>query len=213
MFSFLFRVIGALFAAAVAGFGVVFIAALSMDAPAMQERAGCVTFFMLAGGIVGFVWMYRRLGSGKWEERRVKGQIRKLQAQAVSRNIGPRATLVADVLGGGSYATGMLRISWNGSGTTVDAAQGGVWQTVFTGRFHPEVAGQEVPGGIRPTFPFSKNPRLQKEYSVETKRVGHQPARWEVLGYIPGEWEEELNRLWETAKEARLEGEKGRFGL
>jgi hypothetical protein len=34
-----------------------------------------------------------------------------------------------------------------------------------------------------------------------------------VLAYIPGDWEEELSRLWETAKQAKHEGEKERFGL
>jgi hypothetical protein len=46
-----------------------------------------------------------------------------------------------------------------------------------------------------------------------TRRAGHEPAWWAVLAYIPGDWEEEFNRLWEAAREAQSEQQKDRFGL
>jgi hypothetical protein len=210
MFYFLFRLLGALVAAAVAIFGVS-IVAVSAGVPA-KEQAGWMVLTMLAAALVAFVWMFRRLGSGRWRQRHVEAQIGKLRRQAVRRNIGPQATLVATVLGGGSYATATLRASWNGDAASVDATEGGAWRTVFSGRFHPEVAGQVVPGGIRPN-PIEYKSKRRDRFLISTRRVGHEPAWWEVLAYAPGDWEEELSRLWEAAKQAKHEGEKARFGI
>jgi len=195
MFYFLFRIIGGLVAAAVAFFGVlIVIASASQGAPP----------------------------EGKWRQRHESAQIGKLKRQAVRRNIGPQATLVASVLGEGSYATATLRASWNAGSISVDAAEGGAWRTVFSARFHSEVQGQEVPGGIRLNPGFRRtlggvHPDPWKSrrdlFLISARRVGHEPAWWEVQAYIPGEWEEELSRLWEAAKEAKHEREKDRFGL
>ena len=210
MFYFLFRLLGALVAAAVACFGVMAVS-VSAGVPT-KERAGWIVLAMLVASLAAFVWMFRRLGSGKWQQRHDEAQIRKLRRQAVRRNIGPQATLVANVLGGGSYATATLRASSNGDGASVEAAEGGAWRTVFSGRFRPEVEGQVVPSGIRPNPIQPKSPRKDR-FLISTRRVGHEPARWEVLAYIPGDWEEELGRLWEAAKQAKHEGEKARFGI
>jgi hypothetical protein len=210
MFYFLFRLLGASVAAFVASFSVLLIASLAgID---VKEHPGAVSLVMIIGMLVAFVWMFRRLGSGKWRQRHDEAQIAKLRRQAVRRNIGPHATVVATVLGGGSYATATLRVSSIGDGASVEAAGEGVWRTVFAGRFHPEVAGQVVPKGIRE----NRSP-FKTEYSdqqlISTRTVGHQPAWWEVTAYIPGVWEEELDRLLDEAKQARHEQEKTRFGV
>lgn len=205
MFYFLFRLLGASAAAAVAVFGV---AAVAVGA-GVPPDSGWSSLALLASALGAFVWMFRRLGSGRWKQRHDQAQIRKLKRQATERNIGPRATLVATVLGGGSYATATLRATWNGDGASVDTAEGGAWRTVFSGLFHPEVVGQEVPSGIRPNPLTSR----KESFLISTRRVGHEPAWWEVLAYIPGDWEEELSGLWEAAKQAKHEREKDRFGI
>src|SRR5262245_33799249 len=98
MFYFLFRIIGGLVAAAVAFFGVLIVfAGASQGAP--PEGAGAVWMVLatLAAALVAFVWMFRRLGRGKWRQRHESAQIEKLKRQAVRREIGPEATLVAHV--------------------------------------------------------------------------------------------------------------------
>jgi len=210
MFYFLFRLIGALIAAAVASCGVLIVGAVSLDDDSSPALWAVLVILMFAAAAVAFLWMFRRLGSGKWAQRHAESQIRALKARAVRRAIGSEATLVSTVLGGGSYATGTLRASWDGvDSVSVDAAEGGVWRTVFAGRFHPEVPGQVVPSRIstQPTW------HDKKHLSISTSRVGHKAAWWEVQAYIPGDWEEELHRLWEAAKEAKHEQEKDRFGL
>lgn len=219
MFFFLFRVLGALVAAAIAGFVVLVIGAVS--APSSPEWAVGTAVVMLIASTVAFVWGFRRLGlwrrpetgeekrSGFWGRWREKRQIQKLKEQAVRREIGPEATRVARVLGGGSYATPTLRASWDERNrmASVDVAADGAWRTVFAGVYHPEVAGQVVPSTIRPST-------LDKDrYSVSTTRVGYERAWWEVVAYIPGEWEEDLHRLWKESKQVEHEQEKDRFGL
>lgn len=208
MFYSLFRLLGALAVAAVVGFGVFVIGAVSVGNKPTELHACGVALVAFAAAVVAFVWMFRRMGTGKLAQWRAESQIRELKAQAVKREIGPEATLVAIVLGGGSYVTTTLRASWDGrDSASVDAVVEGAWRTVFTGRFHPEVPGQVVPSTIRPSV-------VDKDsYSVSTTRAGYKPARWEVLAYIPGDWEEELHRLWEAAKQAQHEREKDRFGL
>lgn len=210
MFYFLFRLLSALIAAAVASFGVM-VVSVSAGVPT-KERAGWIVLAMLVASLAAFVWMFRRLGSGKWRQWHDKAQIDKLKRQAVRRNIGPHATLVATVLGGGSYATATLRASSKGDGASVEAAEGGAWRTVFSGRFHPEVEGQVVPSGLRPNLSPFKTKRSD-QVLISTRKVGHEPAWWEVLAYVPGDWEEELSRLLEAAKQAKHEREKERFGI
>jgi hypothetical protein len=209
MFFLLLRILGALVAAAVAAFGVFVLGALSSGDQSSGAWVAWTSLGMLVASSVAFVWMFRRLGRGKLAQWRVESQIASRRAQAVRRDISPRARLVALVLGGGSHATATLRAAWDDSRNlvSVDAAEEGAWRTVFTARFHPEVAGQVVPGEIRPHL-------IHKDRSsISTRRVAHESAWWEVLAYLPGDWEEELNRLWEAAKEARTEQEKDRFGL
>jgi hypothetical protein len=98
----------------------------------------------------------------------------------------------------------------------VDAVVAGAWRTVFVGRFHPEVAGQEVASGIRSNPRFRQDSvglRRRDRFLISTKRVGHEPAWWEVQAYVPGDWEEELERLSEEAERVKHEREKDRFGL
>ncbi len=217
MFYFLFRLLGGLVAAAVAFFGVLVVAAAAFRG-ARPEGAGAAWLVLatLAAALVAFVWMFRRLGRGKWADWHARGQIEKLKRQATRRNIAPHATLVASALGGGTYATATLRASLSGDNVQVDAAEGGAWRTVFSGRYHAEVQGQVVAGGIHENPNYVKVPKAFPQtdrYVISTKRVGHQPAWWEVLAYIPGTWEEELDRLLDAAKQAKLAGEKDRFGL
>jgi hypothetical protein len=205
---FLFRLLGALAAAAVAFFAALVVSVL-LDNVLPEGGEGCLVLVAMLGA---GVWAYRRIGAGKLSQQQAERQIRKLKEQAAKRAIAPRAFKVASVLGGGSYATGTLRISGNPtlSVEIPENTEGGAWRTVFTAQWQSEVAGQVVPYGIRP------DPDKDDRYPVHkvlTRREGHQPAHWEVLAYIPGEWEDELNRLWETAKEAGHEREKSRFGL
>jgi len=217
MFYFLFRLLGASVAAVVAFFGVLVVAAAALrGAPPEGAGAAWMVLATLAAALVAFVWMFRRLGRGKWAEWHARGQIEKLKRQATRRNIAPHATLVASVLGGGTYTTATLRASLSADNVQVDAAEGGTWRTVFSARFHGEVQGQIVPGGIHENPNYVKVPKAfpQKDrYVISTKRVGHEAAWWEVLAYIPGDWEEELDRLLDAAKQAKLEREKDRFGL
>jgi uncharacterized membrane protein len=168
---------------------------------------GCWVVLTFAVTIGVFAWTSRRLSRGRWARPHVEREIRKLKEQAVERQIAPRAKRTARVLGGGSYATGTLRISSTADTLSIDVAEGGAWRTVFSARFHPEVPGQVVPDRIR------EHPTLEKQQEVLTKRVGHVPAWWEVFAYIPGDWEEELSRLWKAAEQAEHEQEKDRFGL
>ncbi len=209
MFYFLFRFIGGLIAAAVIFFVVMAFGVIALGDDPSPALSGVLVLGSLVVAVFVFVRAFRRLGTGRLAKWREESQIRKLKAQAVSREIGRQATLVADVLGGGSYATATLRASWDERLDTasVDAVVQGAWCTVFTGRFHSAVAGQVVPSTISPSL-------LDKgSYSVSTRRVGHEPAHWEVLAYIPGDWEEELERLSEEAKQMKHEREKDRFGL
>lgn len=168
---------------------------------------GCWIILTLGAAIWAFAWTSRRLSRGRWARPHVEREIRKLKEQAVERQIAPRAKRTARVLGGGSYATGTLRIASTVDTVSIDMAKGGAWRTVFSARFHPEVPGQVVPARIR------EHPILEKEQQVLTTRVGHVPAWWEVSAYIPGDWEEELSRLWKSAEQAEHEQEKDRFGL
>lgn len=203
---FLIRLAIALAAAFVAWFVALVVATLFNAGTVPDSLGGCV---VLVVSFAAGAWVYRRIGPGKLSQRQAEKQIRKLKEQAGKRAIAPRAYKVAHVFGGGSYATGTLRISGDTtlSVETPENTEGGAWRTVFTAQWRPEVAGQVVPYAVR------QDPILETRQEVLTKREGHQPAHWEVLAYIPGEWEDELNRLWEAAKEADHEREKGRFGL
>ena len=209
MFYFLFRFIGALIVTVVLCFFVLLTGVLALGEDPPFALSAVLFFGTLALAIFVFIRMFRRLGTGRVAKWREESQIRKLKAQAVSREIGRLATLVARVLGGGSYATATLRASWDEGHDTasVDAVVAGAWRTVFVGRFYLEVPGQVVPSTVSPSL-------LDKDsYSVTTRRVGHEPAHWEVHAYIPGDWEEELERLSEEAKRVKHEREKDRFGL
>lgn len=207
---FLFRLFGALIAAAVVSVGVIVVGALFLKDTSPEFAAGCMILTVPPAALGVAALTYRRLGTGKWAQRRAEGQIRQLKEHARERGVAPKATLVATVLGGGIHTTATLRAAWDGrgnGGVSVDAVQGGAWRTVLLARFHPEVPGQVVPSTIRPSV-FEKD-----GYTVSTTRAGHQPAWWEVMSYIPGDWEAELDRLWEAAKQAQHEREKERFGI
>jgi hypothetical protein len=210
MFFFLLRLLGALIAAAGAFLGVLVIGALIFQGDTPTKVQSCLLGLVLfAAMLAAFVGMFRRLGRGRLEKWRVSSLVAKRRAQAVRRQIAPRATLVATVLGNGSHTTATLRVAWEDGEylVSVAVAEGGPWRTVFTARFHPEVEGQVVASGIRPDLV------IKGHYSISTSRVGHEPAWWEVLAYIPGDWEEELNSLWERAKEVQTERKKDRFGI
>ncbi|HKH49147.1 MAG TPA: hypothetical protein VKM72_31150 [Thermoanaerobaculia bacterium] len=50
-------------------------------------------------------------------------------------------------------------------------------------------------------------------WSTLALKVGHEPAWWEVLAYVPGDWEEELSRPLGGGSAGEHEREKGQFGI
>lgn len=204
-------------AAALVGFVVAFVVAAALGILLPESVVPLITALtMILGPVVAFIWTYRRLKTEGERRREVTGEIEDRKEEAIDREIAQKAQTIARGLAqGGTWQSATLRVT-GGDSPSIDAVQDGQWVTVFAARYHPGQEGQVVPSSIRAPRPPLVTPPpkwYRPSWTISTRTVGGRAARWEILVYRPGPWEDELDPLVEAADKAAFEDEKSRFGL
>jgi hypothetical protein len=190
------RFFAALLAAIVSLVLAVVVAAVVSESVPRDAASVAAVIAFIAVPIVTFVLVYRAIPRSR---RALRAEVRERQEQAIDRGIPEKAAILAHG-GEGLWQEGTLRVT-GGPVVTIDIVVNATWTTVFQARFHPEKEGQYVPWF------------LHKSGWVTTTRRGNRPARWEVLMYRSGPWEDELDAQVRAAEEATLARDRERMGL
>ena len=200
------RCLGAVVAAILSLLLVLVVVAVLASTRVRDETAAVVTticFFAIP--LIAFALVYRAIPPGRNATERAIERRRRL---AISRRIPEKAQTIARG-GDGVWQTDTWRVT-GGDTPTIQVVENGAWETVFEARFHPGREGQWVPVRIRKDV-FSPDSLDARTVHSETR--GGRPARWEILVYRSGPWEDELDDQVRAAEEAALARDRERMGL
>jgi membrane protein implicated in regulation of membrane protease activity len=183
--------------AAIVSFAVALIAAGVVGMVLPQKAASvAATIVFVAVPIVTFIVVYRFVPRGR---RALRAEVEERQQLAIDRRIPEKARTIADG-GEGIWQTDTWRVT-DGDTPSIQVVENGAWTTVFQARFIPEEKGQWVPW------------RIYSNGRVSSTREGKRHARWEILVYRSGPWEEQLDAHVRAAEDAALARDRERMGI
>ena len=185
-------------------------AALSLVLPpGAQDAAAPVVF--VAVPILAFAFVYRLVPRSR---RALRADVAERQQLAIARGLPGKARTIADG-GNGVWQTDRWRVT-GGDTPSIAILENGAWTTVFQARFHKGEPGQWVTTKITRDYPFVPRGAIrtyQDPHTVHSEKRGGRRSEWEVLVYLSGPWEDELDEQLRVAEDAALARDRARMGL
>jgi hypothetical protein len=205
------RFFAALGAALVSFVPALFIAAaLSLVFPSRVQNVVAPVVFV-AVPILAFAFVYRLVPRSR---RALRADVKERQQLAIARGLPAKAQTIAGG-GDGVWQTDRWRVT-GGDTPSIAILENGAWTTVFQAKFHQGEPGQWVTTKITRDYPFVPRGPMrsyQDPHTVHSEKRGGRKPRWEVLVYLSGPWEDELDEQLRAAEDAALARDRARMGL